>query len=311
MMNTNEMQIFTVIHPTIEHAQEVTDLVALCDIEAIGEPDITLTDTLDMWSTIQLETNAWLVLSSNNQIVGYGFIEETGSNRMDTCIFVHPQFKNQGIGSLLLTKVEERAFQLIENKNGEQRLMNQVAFSNELAKELLTKRDYQFTRLYERMKIHLTETPQPSIFPESFQIKAFRVNQDEETLFQVYDETFQDSWGYTKKDFATWIQQRKGDHYDPALWYIVWEGSTPVAFLMSRMHDDGLFVDLVGVRRSWRKMGLGKALLLHVFNEAYQRGQNTILLYVDTDSLTNANRVYQQVGMKPDSQTALYMKQLK
>jgi ribosomal protein S18 acetylase RimI-like enzyme len=160
------------------------------------------------------------------------------------------------------------------------------------------------------MKIGLEEQPQQALLPEGITIRLFQPDHDEKTLFTLYDETFQDTWGYTKKDFSTWISQKKGDGYDPSLWFIVWLDTIPVGFLMSRMQEDGLFIDLLGVKREYRKHGIGKALLLHTFGVAYQRNQKTILLYVDSDSLTNANMLYQQVGMRPHSQTAVYMKQL-
>jgi mycothiol synthase len=298
-------------HPQLGDAKEVTEMVALCDIEEIGEPDISLSDTLDMWNSLQLETDAWVAISPTNKIIGYAFLEVTGESRMDTCVFVHPQFKNHGIGSSLLTKVEERAFVLASENEGEQKLMNQIPFTNASARKLVEARGYQFSRLYKRMKINLTKLPKQPDFPAGMVISTFKTNQDEETLFEVYDETFRDSWGYAKKDFPTWIHQKKGEQYDPLLWFIVWEGSKPVAFLMSRMQEDGLFIDLLGVKRPWRKQGIAQAMLLHVFQEAYHRGQNTILLYVDSDSITNAHRVYQQVGMSPDSQTAVYSKLLK
>ncbi|MFS0774973.1 GNAT family N-acetyltransferase [Neobacillus sp. 3P2-tot-E-2] len=305
-----EIQKFMIKHPTMEDAQAITDLVSLCDIEDIGEPDITLSDVLDMWNSIQIDTDAWIALSETNEVIGYGFVEVTGANRMDTCVFVHPQFKNQGIGSLLLTKVEERAHVLAKGREGEQKLMNQISFTNHSARKLVEDRGYQFSRLYERMKIELEEKPSQYQLPEGMTLRPFQPDQDEETLFSIYDETFRDAWGYTKKDFATWISQKKGDGYDPSLWFIVWKDSKPAGFLMSRMQDDGLFIDLLGVKREYRKHGIGKALLLHTFGIAYQRNQKTILLYVDSDSLTNANRLYQQVGMKPHSQTAVYMKEL-
>jgi mycothiol synthase len=301
---------FTIRHPKMEDATEVTELVSLCDIEEIGEPDISLSDTLDLWNSLQLETDVWVAVSPTNKIVGYAFLEVTGESRMDTCVFVHPQFKNQGIGAELLTKVEDRALVLASEREGEQKLMNQIPFTNASARNLVETKGYQFSRLYKRMKINLTEQPKQPNFPAGMSIYTFKPDQDEKTLFEVYDETFRDSWGYAKKDFSTWIHQKKGEQYDPSLWYIVWEDSKPVAFLMSRMQEDGLFIDLLGVKRSWRKQGIAQAMLLHVFQESYQRGQNTILLYVDSDSLTNAHRVYQQVGMAPDSQTAVYSKYL-
>jgi mycothiol synthase len=301
---------FMIKNPTVEDAQAITDLVSLCDIEDIGEPDITLSDVLDMWSSIPIDTDAWIAISPTNEIIGYGFVEVTGANRMDTCVFVHPQFKNQGIGSLLLKKVEERANVLAKGKDGEQRLMNQISFTNTAARKLVEARGYQFSRLYERMKIELEGQPNQYQLLEGMTLQPFQPDHDEETLFSIYDETFQDSWGYTKKDFSTWISQKKGDGYNPSLWFIVWKDSKPVGFLMSRMQEDGLFIDLLGVKREFRKHGIGKALLLHTFGIAYQRNQKTILLYVDSDSLTNANRLYQQVGMRPHSQTSVYMKEI-
>jgi mycothiol synthase len=302
---------FIIRHPQMEDAKEVTDLVALCDIEEIGEPDISLSDTLDMWNSFQLETDVWLAVSPVNKIIGYAFVEVTGESRMDTCVFVHPQFKNHGIGSMLLSKVEERALVLASERDGEQKLMNQIPFTNTSARNLVEARGYQFSRLYKRMKINLMEQPKQLHFPTGMGISTFKPDQDEETLFEVYDETFRDSWGYAKKEFSTWIHQKKGEDYDPTLWYIVWDDRKPVAFLMSRMQEDGLFIDLLGVKRPWRKQGIAQAMLLHVFQEAYRRGQHTILLYVDSDSLTNAHRVYHQVGMSADSQTAVYCKLLK
>ncbi|NWQ41854.1 GNAT family N-acetyltransferase [Bacillus sp. EB106-08-02-XG196] len=303
-------QKYVIKHPAVEDAQAITDLVALCDIEDIGEPDITLSDVLDMWNSIPIDTDAWVAVSGTNEIIGYGFVEVTGANRMDTCVFVHPRFKSQGIGSLLLDKAEERAYVLAKGKDGKQKLMNQISFANSAARKLVEDRGYQFSRLYERMKIELEGRPNRDSLPEGITLRAFQPDHDEEKLFSIYDETFQDAWGYTKKDFTTWISQKKGDGYDHSLWFIVWQDSNPVGFLMSRMQEDGLFVDLLGVKREYRKHGIGKALLLHVFGIAYERNQKTILLYVDSDSLTHANRLYQQVGMRPHSQTAVYMKEL-
>ncbi|GGI11842.1 GNAT family N-acetyltransferase [Gottfriedia solisilvae] len=305
-----EVQKFSIKHPTVEDAQSITDLVSLCDIEEIGEPDITLSDVLDMWNSIQIETDAWIVLSTTNEIIGYGFVEITGANRMDTCVFVHPQYKNQGIGSVLLKKVEERAKVLAKGKDGGQKLMNQIPFTNTAARDLVENRGYRFSRLYERMKIELEGQPIQPLLPEGITLQSFQANYDENTLFSLYDETFRDAWGYTKKDSSTWISQKQGEGYDPSLWIIAWKDSKPVGFLMSRMQDDGLFIDLLGVKSDYRKHGIGKAMLLHIFGLAYQRKQKTILLFVDTDSLTNANRLYQNVGMFPHSQTAIYMKEL-
>ncbi len=58
------------------------------------------------------------------------------------------------------------------------------------------------------------------------------------------------------------------------------------------------FVDDLGVRRPWRKNGLGLALLHHSFGAFYQRGIRHVELSVDTESLTGATRLYERAGMR-------------
>ncbi|MGE5702586.1 MAG: GNAT family N-acetyltransferase, partial [Clostridia bacterium] len=218
--------------------------------------------------------------------------------------------KNHGLGSALLAQVEERAIVLCEGTTGTQMLMNHIPFTNMAARNLVESNGFAFRRLYKRMKIELTGLPEEPALPEGIQIRSFQPDQDEETLYEVYDETFRDSWGYAKKSFAEWIHQQKGEQYDPSLWFLVFDGQTPAAFLMAKLQEDCMYIDLLGVKRPWRKQGIGYALLLHAFRTAYERGQHTIMLSVDTDSLTNAQKLYERAGMKPVFQTALYKKEL-
>jgi len=57
------------------------------------------------------------------------------------------------------------------------------------------------------------------------------------------------------------------------------------------------WVGTLGVRRPWRKRGLGLALLLHSFGEFYRRGFRKAGLGVDASSLTGAVRLYEKAGM--------------
>jgi ribosomal protein S18 acetylase RimI-like enzyme len=62
------------------------------------------------------------------------------------------------------------------------------------------------------------------------------------------------------------------------------------------------------VRRPWRQRGLGLALLLHSFNNFYQRGDRAVGLGVDAQSLTGATRLYEKAGMRVTRQHDLYEK---
>lgn len=298
-------------HPQGEDAEEITELIKLCDMDDHGVVDITLSDLLHMWNSIDISENAWVVQLESKEIIGYGFVDLRGEGRMDTCVFVHPEYKSHGIGFFLLSKVEERAEVLAREKSGIQHiLVNHIPFANAAAKNLVAERGFEFKRLYQRMKIKLAEQPEQPVFPEGTAIHAFRPDKDEKALYTIYNDTFKDSWGYSRKDFTDWISGQKGDRYDADLWFIVWGNGKPLAFMMCTLQEDGLFVDYLGVEREWRKHGVGRALLLKAFNVAFERGESMVLLHVDTDSLTNAHRLYSSVGMAPDLQTALYQKTL-
>ena len=66
----------------------------------------------------------------------------------------------------------------------------------------------------------------------------------------------------------------------------------------------------LGVRRPWRKRGLGLALLRHSFNEFYRRGKRKVGLGVDAQNLTGALRLYENAGMHVDQTSDLYEKEM-
>ena len=55
---------------------------------------------------------------------------------------------------------------------------------------------------------------------------------------------------------------------------------------------------MLGVRRAWRRQGLGEALLLRSFAAFRQRGLTRGTLGVDASSVTGATRLYERAGMR-------------
>ena len=58
------------------------------------------------------------------------------------------------------------------------------------------------------------------------------------------------------------------------------------------------WVRVLGVRRPWRRRGLGLALLIHSFAKLRQRGKQRAGLGVDSSSLTGATGLYEKAGMQ-------------
>jgi ribosomal protein S18 acetylase RimI-like enzyme len=69
-------------------------------------------------------------------------------------------------------------------------------------------------------------------------------------------------------------------------------------------------VNVLGVRRPWRRRGLALALLLHSFHELEARGMDRVALGVDAESLTGAVRLYEKAGMRVVRQSDTWEKPL-
>jgi ribosomal protein S18 acetylase RimI-like enzyme len=57
-------------------------------------------------------------------------------------------------------------------------------------------------------------------------------------------------------------------------------------------------VSVLGVRRPWRRRGLGRALLLHSFRALRERGKPRVGLGVDGSNPTGAVQLYEAAGMR-------------
>jgi mycothiol synthase len=90
------------------------------------------------------------------------------------------------------------------------------------------------------------------------------------------------------------------------------DGAQIAAFaLCADEQESGGWVHELGVRRPWRRKGLGLALLHHAFGEFYRRTIQNVYLEVDAQSLTGATRLYERAGMHVERQSTVYEKELR
>ena len=72
-----------------------------------------------------------------------------------------------------------------------------------------------------------------------------------------------------------------------------------------RSPDEGT-VGMIGVRRPWRRLGLGRALLLHSFDAFRSAGLLVAKLGVDSENADRAVALYESVGMSVTRRNTLY-----
>ena len=162
-----------------------------------------------------------------------------------------------------------------------------------------------------RMQIALDGALEEPVLPDGIEIRTLQPGQ-ERLAYEVHQETFEDSWAHTREPYEEWRHYLvETESFDPSLWFLAVERGEVVAVALCRDRGGGGFVGVLGVRRSWRRQGVGRALLLHAFREFARRGFDRVALGVDAESLTGANRLYESVGMRVIRQLDFFEKELR
>jgi ribosomal protein S18 acetylase RimI-like enzyme len=185
--------------------------------------------------------------------------------------------------------------------------------SNEAVLRQLAQRGFAPVRHSLRMEIDLTEATADPAWPDGVEVRTFREG-DERTFYDVHRETFEDSWEPMEETFEEWTHWLlRPPAFVPELWFLALAGGEPAGIAVCHPHAavEGLgWVRLLGVRRPWRRRGLGRALLLHAFHELRRRGLSGAGLGVDASSDTGANRLYESAGMRVAGRFEIYEKEV-
>ena len=264
-------------------------------------------------SNFRLEENTRLALAPNGEVAGYvGLWDRSPHTRPEQYGQVGPAHTGRGLGTHLAQWAEMRArqFMLAAPPGADVALQAWVNSLDRPAAALLADNGYRRQRSYWRMVIELdTAAPAAAVWPEGISVRNFVPGQDERATLMAIDGAFQDSHGYIEQPFeehlAGWTERHlKNPEFDPSLWFLATAGDEVIGTAFTRLHTpedpEAAWLFTLGVTRPWRKRGVAQALLLHAFAEMRRRGRRKVTLGVDSDSPTNALRLYEKAGMHPD-----------
>ena len=304
-MSSSLPEPLTVRAATDADAEPVAELSAAAERAVRGEADIDAADIRDWWRLIDLEKSSW-VIEDRGSIVAAATLFTRG---LVPSVWgdVHPEHNGRGLGSTLLDLTEARA------RERDAATIRQEAFgANRSARMLFEARGYRHVRTQYTMRIDLDDEPPPEPeWPDGLRPKPFRI-EDAEAFYAAQTEAFEDEWGFVALPFEEWRKLRlEADDFDPSVWTLVRDGDEVAAVVRcDAFRYGGGWVGLIGVRRRWRRRGLGLALLQHTFRLFHQRGERRVGLGVDSANPTGATRLYERAGMYVEAEEVSYERQL-
>lgn len=310
---------------SLDDLEAAVALINACLLDQVGEARVKREDLLAEWEMPGREVagDVRVAVIPDGRLVGYVEVWDMEPHvRVHVHAYVHPMFRGQRIGTTLCRWAEARAREAIAKAPAQARVVtDQSALSTDsAARKLLENQGYHAVRSSYEMAIEMdTQPPQPAL-PEGIVIRPYVAGQEEDAVLLVEREAFRDHWGYVERDLEEererlrhWIAN--DPRYDPTLWFVAVDDGALAGMSLCCPRTVGVpdvgYVDSLGVRRPWRRRGLGLALLQHSFGEFYRRGARKVCLGVDAESLTGATRLYQKAGMHVEHQYVDYLKELR
>jgi mycothiol synthase len=297
--------------------ESVAELIrAVC--EADGDPDdaVSPAELKSSWDEdFNLETDVWIVTDPSGKVVGYEeFYAYPGHASLQGDGYVHPQFNNMGIGTALLRTLDQRARLEMTRAEPDLRvyLRNFMTIGDDRGRTLHENEGFKAIRFHWSMRIKLDSPPPAPKFPPGVEIRPFVETEHLYPVYEALEEAFADHWGHIKLSFEEWKKMRMSpERYQPDLWFVAWQGNEIAGVSICRKRENMGWVWSLGVRPTWRKQGLGMALLLHSFGEFHRRGEKVAGLGVDASNPTGATRLYERAGMSIETEYVCYEKEFR
>jgi mycothiol synthase len=304
---------YTTRMPERGDAEAVAALISACQIADTGASDMSLEEILDDWHTLDLAEEAVAVIEQDGAIAAYADVINRSFVTVSVYGYVHPDFREAGLGSYLVAWGESWTRERMPSAPENARIVVQhyINSANEGARRLLESLGYAPVRGVYVMETKLHGPPPRPHWPAGISVRTFVPERDEQATFEAVEDAFRDMWGRPRGTFERFVRETEVENFDPSLWFLAMAGDEIAGVTLCKTLAGEGWINVVGVRRPWRKRGLGLALLRHALAEYQRRGVDKVALSVDAESITGAPRLYGRAGMRVRESYVIHLKELR
>jgi mycothiol synthase len=325
-LSKTKRKSFNLRPATIDDLDEVVTLINKSGVDQTGGPVTNVEEVKGDWElpSFDLKTSTRVAETTDGRLIGYIEVWDNEAIPVMNWVWarVEPQFEGHGVGTAMMEWADERLLTTLDRAPKDARVAYRSAAlsSHKPSKKLFKSLDMQFVRRFWHMMIEFDGPPPEPIWPGGITVSSFAEHPDLRAIALADDEIFQDHWGYVsqpedylEKRFREWIDSKPD--FDPSLWFLAMDGDQIAGIcLCSRNRPEypgAGWVNILGVRRQWRKQGIGLSLLHYAFAVFYREGKDRVGLGVDSSNLTGATRLYEKAGMSVVKMDDAYEKEIR
>lgn len=257
---------------------------------------------------------------ADGKLIGFGqlWIPEKGQ-AIDGLLWfhVHPAERGQGLEKQIFTWGEERMREVGRERHLPVQMRLFIRDSQTEYIALSENCGFSCDRYFFTMERSLTvPIPEPQ-FPAGFTLHQVRGEQDAQAWVDLHNHSFIDHWNHhdlTVESYKHWLIDPQ---YRPELDLVaVAADSTFAAFCQCRINSEENkrsgrnegSIGIIGTRRGFRRMGLGRAMLLAGMQRLKAAGVETAKLGVDVKNPNQAKSLYESVGFRKLYANFFYVK---
>jgi GNAT superfamily N-acetyltransferase len=273
-----------------------------------------------------------VAVDAHNVPIGYVYLAPMEQYILnETGGAVHPNHWGRGIGTELVEWATRRATELAERAPNDVSVLLQVNLfdAEQEAIQLFSQQAFSRVREWVHMVIDLDTPPAEPTLPHGLTLRPMDLDNDWDVVGPAMDAAYADHWGV----IPTAPAGLEGDDADdpeldaddeeappsdtsysnaPGACFIVLDGDMVVGGILCNAklveRDDSGRVGSLFVRPTYRRQGIGRALMLAAFQAFWRHGIRRVILDTDKHSFTGAPWFYEHVGMRAYRVEWLYEK---